>query len=315
MTVPQRLLGVPLLAGVMYLSVVVAGMAGFDPTIWVLYTLLFLVWHLLMHQQQVALWLVVPVHAAVAAAFLGLGVLIGGWVGAAAPPPLAALGVGVAATALARLVRLPPEEAAAIAALADEARAKIEADAPQTNTPPQDTQPPDRTHTAPDADAQDDDAQDAEIAHALNALFLRLDALSATEARHHDLVDAITPAIGPVPVRELISALFARARATSRPRDLRAVTVLLTDPHVAGQSVGQGDLEAAFHLIRASGDGGALAHWAMQTEAVLDFVPDLWPDLPENETLAEAAAAAPEARDILRALGSGRPGQPESPAP
>lgn len=308
MTVPQRLLAVTLLAGVMYLSVVVAGLAGFDPTIWVLYALLFLVWHLLMHQQQVALWLVLPVHAVVAAAFLGLGALIGGWVGVA-PPPLAALGVGVAATALARVVRLPPEEVEAIAALAEEARAQFEAATPQTPHPPQDTQSP-----APRPDPAPVDAQDDNIAQSLAALSANLDALSPTDAGHNDLVDAITPAIGPVPMRDLISALFERARATPRPRDLRSVTVLLTDPHVVQQSVGQGDLEAAFHLIRASGDGTALAHWAQQTEAALDFVPDLWPDLPDDETLEEAAAETPEAWEALRSLAFSRPGSSESPA-
>lgn len=308
MTVPQRLLAVPLLAGVMYLSVVAAGMAGFDPGVWVLYVLLFLVWHLMMHRQNVAIWLVIPVHAMVAAAFLGLGVLIGGWVGLA-PPPLAALAVGVVALLAARLVRLPPEEAEAITALAEDARARIEAAAPPQDPAP----PPPASDDLPDA-PPGADPQDAADDPALAGLVAALDALPADAPRHHDLVAAITPAIGPVPLRDLVSALFARARATPCPRDLRAVTVLLTDPHVAHECRGHGDLEAAFHLIRAAGDAGALAHWAMQAEAVLDLVPDLWPDLPDDAALDEAAADTPAARRILLALVARRAATPDGPA-
>ena len=307
MTVPQRLLAVPVLAGVMYLSVVAAGMSGFDPGVWVLYVVLFLVWHLLMHRQEVPVWVVIPVHAMVAAGFLWLGALIGGSVGGG-PPPLAALAVGVVALVAARLVRLPPEEAEAITALADEARAKLEAAAPRAEPGPT---PADDALPDPEPDEMPDDAVDATLAD----IFAALDALPADAPRHHDLVAAITTAIRPVPLRDLVSALFTRARATPCTRDLLAVTVLLTDPYVAHAGLGNGDAEAAFHLIRAAGDEAALAHWAMQTEAVLDLVPDLWPDLPDDALLQEAAAEAPAARQALLALVARRAADPERPAP
>jgi len=302
MTVPQRLLAVPALAGVLYLSVILAGLSGFDPSIWALYTALFLVWHILMHVQGPALPVVIMVHGVVAAAFLGLGALVGQWTGLA-PSPFGALALGAGATALARLVRISPEQAAEIAALAEEAAAKLEAARPATEPEPEPTPEPDP-----------EPAPDDLIEHDLAALHTRLEALPQDTINQHDLVTAITPAIGPVPLRELVSALFARARANPSPRDLRAVTVLLTDPHVAHQTLGHADPEAAFHLIRAAGDGAAMAHWAMQTEAVLDLVPGLGPDLPEATELADAAAAFPEAADVLHALANRQPDAPDESA-
>jgi hypothetical protein len=129
MTVPQRLLAVPALAGVLYLSVIVAGLSGFNTSIWALYTLLFLVWHLLMHLQGPALALVVLVHGAVAAVFLGLGALIGQWVDFALNP-LGALAVGAGASVLARLVRLSPEDVLEIAARAEKSRTRSKGEGP-----------------------------------------------------------------------------------------------------------------------------------------------------------------------------------------
>lgn len=305
MTVPQRLLAVPILAGVLYLSVVLAGLSGFDSSIWALYTVLFLIWHILMHVQGPPLAVVIMVHAIVAAAFLGLGALIGQWVGFA-PSPFAALGIGAAATALARFVRLSPEEAEEIAALAE----NIQIEALRTPAPPSPQQAPGIDPVPPEAKLGEDEAEAAQ-----GALARAINALPETAPRHHDLVAAITPAIGTVPLRDLVSALFERARATGCPRDLQAVTVLLTDPHVAANSLGQADLEAAFHLMIAAQDESALSHWAMQTEAVLDLVPEALNDLPDAETLLDAADAHGMARDILRALAERRANSPESPTP
>jgi hypothetical protein len=299
MTVKQRLLAVPALAGVLYLSVIIAGLSGFDSSIWALFTAIFLIWHILLHMQGPALALVVLVHGALAAALLGLGALIGQWV-PFAPNPMAALAVGVVATVLARLVRLPPEKAAEIAALADEAMARLE----ETKPSPAPASGPE-AQLEPVSEPEPESADMADDA-AIGTLMAALDALPPTNPRQHDLVAAITPAIGPVAIPELVSALFARARATGMARDMRAVTVLLTDPSVARQRIGHGDAEAAFHMIAAFGDTAVLAHWAMQTEAVLDLVPGMSIDLPDALLLREAAETAPEAATCLLALAQRR---------
>lgn len=122
MIAPWRFLVVPGLAVILYAAVVLAGMGGFDPVIWLFYTVLFLVWHLLIHTQQIPLLVVMAVHGIVAALVLGLGALIGGWIGWA-PGMQGPLVVSVAATALARALRVPPEEVERIAAEAARLRA------------------------------------------------------------------------------------------------------------------------------------------------------------------------------------------------
>lgn len=294
MTLQQRLLAIPALAGVLYFSVILAGLPGFDLSIWALYVAIFLIWHVLMHVQGPALPIVLMVHGVVAAAFLGIGALIGSWL-AVAPSPILAVALGAGATALARMLRIPPERAAELAALAEEAAARDAAARPAPEPEPEPEPEP----------VMDPDAEEEAIAAALAALEKRLDALPSSTRGSADLAGAITPALGAVPQSDLVSTLFARARAHSCPRDLHAVITLLALPGAARP--GEGDAEAAFHLIRAAHDGAALADWAAQSAAAADRQPDLWADLPENADLDEAAAALPAAAEPLRALAARRP--------
>jgi len=328
MSVPMRLLAVPVLAGVLYLSLILAGLSGFDPAVWVFYTFLFLVWHMLIHVQNTSMMIVIPVHGMVSAAFLGLGALIGQWV-SFAPPLIFMLGLGVAATIFARIVRLTPAEAEELVAMAEQANQGNAAPGPDPDLEPEpepelepETYPelepepegqpgsesdvePEPDHEPDQEDDQEDDQEndlDEAGRGALDALNAALDALPPQAPGHHDLVAAIAPAIGQVPLRDLVSALFARARGSGVTRDLQALTVLLSDPQVARKSLGAGDADAAFHLIWSVGDPAALSHWATQSLALLDHVPEARADMPDTAALEEAAESMPFARERLQDL-------------
>lgn len=325
MTVRTRLLAVPALAGVLYFSAILAGMPGFDHRVWIFYTVLFLVWHLLLHVERPALIIVIAVHGIVAALFLGLGSLIGQWTGFA--PSLAfSLALGAVSTAVARAVRVSPEEVEELAELAEQARRSNEAQQPEPVPEPEpepesepepepepepqpepepESEPEPEPETEPEPEPEDE-AEKA-IEAALEALEAALDALPTEAVRQADLVAAITPALGSVPLDDLVSALFVRARNGGMTRDHMALSVLITNPQVAEQSLGTGDSDAAFLLILAAGDDKALAHWAGQSLAMLEQVPDAWQDMPEDEAMREAGETMPAARDGLEALIGRRP--------
>ncbi len=178
------------------------------------------------------------------------------------PPALALVG-----GSLSRLIwrPMPPEWDGFL----DEAVAGIQAAA--AGLPPTPTPPPGRPHSA-----------------ALTALHSALDALPQSGARHHDLVAAVTAALGDMSPEDLRHALHERIFDTTTERDLRALVVAHTDPFVARQFLGQHDLEEIFDLIIEAGDTAALSAFAGAVEAVLDSVPEACHDLPTPHRLRSA---------------------------
>jgi len=305
---PWRLLVVPGLAVVLYSSLVLAGLGGFDPAIWAFFTVLFLVWHLLVHTQQIPLITVMAIHGIVVAVVMGLGALIGGWIGWA-PSIAVPLVMGVGATAMARMFRIPPDEVERMAARAAAAQALHQPPRPDPDLQPEPSAPPEddpEPKAVADADeAAGDDGGQSEAA--LAALAVALDALPAAAPGQDDLADALSPAIEGVPTDELVSALFARARATGTPRDRQALGLLVADPAVAVRRLGAGDADAAFHLILAGEDADSLRHWADMSLALTRRLPEAWHDMPEDAALEEAALAHPALRPALEELIGARP--------
>ena len=150
------------------------------------------------------------------------------------------------------------------------------------------------------------EAEAVETTAALADMASALEALPETQAPHHALVEAVTAPLGAAPVASVVPALFERARRTRCERDLRALAILVSDPHVAQASTGQGDLAAAFDLAAAAGAAPALATWSAQASAALDFVPEAWRDMPDPARLRAVASAAERKyaalADDLRAL-------------
>lgn len=143
--------------------------------------------------------------------------------------------------------------------------------------------------TGPGPRASDGSA-DAEGAAELQAA---LDALPATGARHHDLVDAVTGALMAMSPEDLRRILHDRIFATTTERDLRALVVAHTDPYVARFFLGQHDLEELFELIIEAGDMVALNAFLGRVEAVLDSVPEACNDLPTPFRLGKVADGLP----------------------
>ena len=117
MTIRQRLVAVGMMAGIMYVCVLVAGFNGFDLRVLAAVTGLFLVWHILVHEaalEPAPLTLAAVLHAVVAAALLGLGHLLGNWTGLRVDEGYPAA-IAIVALTLARLWRVRPAEAEAIA--------------------------------------------------------------------------------------------------------------------------------------------------------------------------------------------------------
>jgi hypothetical protein len=117
MTIRQRLVAVGMMAGIMYVCVLVAGFNGFDPMALAAVTGLFLTWHVVVHEapiEPVPLMLAAVLHAVVAAALLGLGHLLGSWTGLRVDDTYPAA-IAVIALILARLWRVRPHEAEALA--------------------------------------------------------------------------------------------------------------------------------------------------------------------------------------------------------
>lgn len=183
------------------------------------------------------------------------------------PPvaPLAAAALVLAAAGLSRAIwrPLPPEREAVL----DESASDLE-DLPEG---PQ---------------AQQADEAEAE---ALARVQARLDALPERGARHHDLVAPVTEVMAQVRPALLADLLLARAQACPGDRDLRAATVLMTDPWFSRQIAGRGLPSEVFALIAEAEGPGALTCWLHQVEALLDLVPGTWRDLPEPQWLRRVA--------------------------
>lgn len=135
-----------------------------------------------------------------------------------------------------------------------------------------------------------DGSDDVEGAAELQAA---LDALPATGARHHDLVDAVTGALMAMSPEDLRRILHDRIFETTTERDLRALVVAHTDPYVAQFFLGQHDLEELFELIIEAGDMVALNAFLGRVDAVLDSVPEACNDLPTPFRLGKVADGLP----------------------
>lgn len=117
MTIRQRLVAVGMMAGVMYVCVLVAGFNGFDLMVLAAVTGLFLTWHIVVHEAPLEpgpLLAAAGLHTVVAAALLGLGHFLGSWTGLRVNESYPAA-IAVVALILARLWRVRREEAEAIA--------------------------------------------------------------------------------------------------------------------------------------------------------------------------------------------------------
>lgn len=198
----------------------------------------------------------------------GLAALIG-W----HPPvaPLAAAALVLAAAGLSRAIwrPLPPEWDSFM----DEAVSELTDMAADLQAQVAGVQPSDESEEA-----------------ALTWLQEQLDAQPQQDARHHDLVDLVTGAMDQVHPALLADVLLARARACPGDRELRAVTVLVTDPWFSGQTAGRGLPCEVFELIAEGGDPGALSCWLHQVEGLLDLRPEAWRDLPEPQWLRTVSA-------------------------
>ncbi|NKX44968.1 hypothetical protein [Roseicyclus persicicus] len=113
-----------------------------------------------------------------------------------------------------------------------------------------------------------------------------LDALPETGLPAAALVDALIPLMATLPPEELCLTLHDRAEASRTDRDLRLMVVGLTDPHIARQRLGHGDLIAAFDLVRDDGSVDVVSCFDMQVTALLDLVPEAARDLPDPERIA-----------------------------
>ena len=105
MTATMRVRLILALAILFYSAIIAAGTGGFTPMVWGFATLLFIIWHLLMHEPSPAAhWpIILTLHGAIAAACLGLGHAIGAVTGAAVDPILG-LSVAFGVTGLARMI-------------------------------------------------------------------------------------------------------------------------------------------------------------------------------------------------------------------
>lgn len=105
MTTTLRIRLILALAIVFYAAVIAAGTGGFAVMVWVIATLLFIVWHLAMHDPSPpAHWpFVLLLHGVIAALCLGIGHALG-VVSGLAGDPLIALSVAFGVTGIARII-------------------------------------------------------------------------------------------------------------------------------------------------------------------------------------------------------------------
>lgn len=151
MTIRQRLVAVGLMAGIMYVCVLVAGFNGFDPMVLAAVTGLFLTWHVVVHEapiQPVPLMLAAGLHAVVAAALLGLGHLLGSWTGLRVDETYPAA-IAIVALTFARLWRVRPHEAEALARSLEAMQRQIDEAKQSGRAPPLDEETDDGDDDAP----------------------------------------------------------------------------------------------------------------------------------------------------------------------
>ena len=105
MTATTRIRLILALAMLFYSAIIAAGTGGFHSIVWALATLLFIVWHLLMHAPSPrAHWpIIVFLHTVIAGLCLGIGHALGAVTGLAVDP-VVALSVAIGATGLARMI-------------------------------------------------------------------------------------------------------------------------------------------------------------------------------------------------------------------
>jgi hypothetical protein len=279
MTIPQRLKLVMVLAGVFYLAVIASGLGGFSMGLWAVATLLFFLWHLLLHNgSQGPAWVfVVAMHGAIAAVCLwighGFGVLTG-----ITPGPEVPIGVAAVALGLARWVNISPEQAADLeAALERERAARGEGPArsvPQTDDP-------------------------------VGAVLSELARLPPTGASPEALAPLVDRLAGAGPAASVLERL---ERTDSRHLPyLQAHAELALRPEIA-REVLDGDAPArALQRVLASGRSPLIVRATQDASMLLQLLPEAVETLPEPQALRAHAARLEQrdsdAADALHALG------------
>ena len=135
----------------------------------------------------------------------------------------------------------------------------------------------------------------ASVSDRIAALQAALDALPETGAPHHAIVDVVLAGQEGLAWHDWRNLVFDRARATGCDRDLRALVIVVSDPWLARITLGEEDLDAAFDLIEADPMPEVIGCFTLQCQALLDFHPPSWRDMPDPDRLRALGATQPKA--------------------
>ncbi len=286
MSLQLRLRLTTILGSIVLVTPFAAGLAGFDPVLWIVFWAVFALWFLGVQapggETPMPLAAALTAQGAVVALLMGLGHAAGLWADAVLPAWLL-IAVAVGALLLGRLIRVPPEELAELVRVSQEAAGSL-GDATEPDTPP-DPEPKPDPEPEPEPEAGIDPAQQRE---ALAALAERLDALDRSAPGYHALVEAITPALEPAGAEAVAEALFRRADAAP-VRDRLALVALMADPHASHVLRGEKLAARIFDVIAAEDCEAALALWAMKADGLLDLVPGVAADFPAPDRIDRVA--------------------------